>query len=125
MADDVVVPGERPQFGAEDRFRQMVEAAPNSMVLINAAGQIETVNVQAERVFGCHRSELLGAPLEMLVPERFRRHHPGLRDAYFTDPRSRPMGRADQLGGRFPVRRSNLTRCALQFPAVRPVGAAE
>ena len=69
----------------EDRFRQVVEAAPNAMVMVNAAGRIEMVNAQAERVFGYARSELLGEPVEMLVPERFRGGHPGLRSAFFDD----------------------------------------
>src|SRR5260221_153556 len=79
------------------------------MVMINAAGRIEMVNTQAERVFGYARTELLGQPVEMLVPERFRGHHPGLRGAFFADPRSRPMGAGRDLyglrkdGSEFPV----------------------
>jgi PAS domain S-box-containing protein len=93
----------------EERFRRVVEAAPNAMVMINAAGRIEMVNAQAERVFGYERAELLGQRVEMLVPERFRNHHPGLRDLFFTDPRSRPMGAGRDLyglrrdGSEFPV----------------------
>jgi PAS domain S-box-containing protein len=83
----------------EERFRRVVEAAPNAMVMINAHGQIEMVNAQAERVFGYERAALLGQPVEMLVPARFRGHHPGLRDAFFTDPRSRPMGVGRDLHG--------------------------
>jgi PAS domain S-box-containing protein len=94
---------------AEDRYRQMVEAAPNAMVMINAAGRIEMVNAQAERVFGYDRSEMLGQPVERLVPERFRTNHPGLRDAFFLAPQSRPMGAGRELyglrkdGSEFPV----------------------
>jgi PAS domain S-box-containing protein len=93
----------------EERFRRVVEAAPNAMVMINAEGRIEMVNTQAERVFGYARSELLGQKMELLVPERFRAFHPGLRGAYFTDPRSRPMGAGRELfglrkdGSEFPV----------------------
>ena len=82
---------------AEDRYRQMVEAAPNAMVMINAAGRIEMVNAQAERVFGHARAALLGQPVEMLVPERFRTNHPGLRDAFCLAPQSRPMGAGREL----------------------------
>jgi PAS domain S-box-containing protein len=57
---------------SEELFRQVVEAAPNAMVMINASGKIEMVNAQTERVFGYPREELLGQPIEMLVPERFR-----------------------------------------------------
>jgi PAS domain S-box-containing protein len=94
---------------SEQRFRLVVEAAPNAMVMIDAAGRIEMVNAQTERLFGYARSELLGEPVEMLVPERSRLRHPGLRAAFFDDPRSRPMGAGRELfglrkdGSEFPV----------------------
>ena len=94
---------------SEERFRQVVESAPNAMVMVNQAGLIEMVNAQAERVFGFLREEMLGQPIEMLVPERFRKHHPGLRGAFFTDPKSRPMGAGRDLfglkkdGSEFPI----------------------
>ena len=93
----------------EERFRRVVEAAPNAMVMINEAGRIEMVNTQAERVFGYSRSELLGQPVEMLVPGRFRDHHPRLRDSFLADPHVRPMGAGRDLyalrkdGSEFPV----------------------
>src|SRR5882757_2525630 len=93
----------------ENRFRQVVEAAPNAMVMISASGTIEMVNAQAERVFGYPREELLGQPIEMLVPARLRGHHPQLRNAFFADPLSRPMGAGRDLfarrkdGSEFPV----------------------
>ena len=93
----------------EDRFRQVVEAAPNAMVMINRQGVIEMVNAQTERVFGYQRDEMLGRSVEMLVPERFRVAHPGLRGAFFHDPLSRPMGAGRDLyalrkdGSEFPV----------------------
>jgi PAS domain S-box-containing protein len=83
----------------EERFRRVVESAPNAMVMIGAAGQIEMVNAQAEHLFGYPRTELLGQPIEMLVPERFRKHHPGLRISFFHDPLSRPMGAGRDLFG--------------------------
>jgi PAS domain S-box-containing protein len=91
------------------RFRRVVESAPNAMVMINANGRIEMVNAQAERVFGYSREELLNQPVEMLVPKRFWQHHPDLRDSYFADPRSRPLGAGRDLyglrkdGSEFPV----------------------
>ena len=91
------------------RFRQVVEAAPSAMVMINASGVIEMVNAQTEQVFGYHRSEMLGRPVEMLIPERLRSHHPDLRRAFLTDPSSRPMGAGRDLfalrkdGSEFPV----------------------
>jgi PAS domain S-box-containing protein len=93
----------------EERFRRVVEAAPNAMVMIGPTGRIEMVNAQAERVFGYERAEMLGQSIEFLVPERFRGHHPGLRTAFFADPHSRPMGAGRDLyglakdGSEFPV----------------------
>lgn len=97
------------QRKSEERFRLVVEAAPNAMVMVNGAGLIEMVNAQAERVFGYSRDEMLGQPLEILVPERFRQIHPGLRQMFAADPRSRPMGGGRDLyarrkdGSEFPV----------------------
>ncbi len=84
---------------SEERFRRVVEATPNAMVMIDQAGRIAMINAQTERVFGYSRSELLGQPMEMLVPERFRGHHPELRAAFFGDPRTRPMGGGRDLYG--------------------------
>jgi PAS domain S-box-containing protein len=93
----------------EERFRQVVESAPNAMVMINHRGVIEMVNAQAERVFGYERREMLGQSVEMLVPDRFRRNHPSLRNSFFSAPVSRPMGAGRDLyglrkdGSEFPV----------------------
>jgi PAS domain S-box-containing protein len=93
----------------ENRFRQVVESAPNAMVMIDATGRIAMVNTQAEKVFGYERAEMLGQSIEFLVPERFRSHHPALRTAFFSDPHSRPMGAGRDLyglkkdGSEFPV----------------------
>ena len=83
----------------EERFRQVVESAPNAMVMISSAGKIEMVNAQAERVFGYARKEMLGQPIEMLVPARFRANHPNLRGSFFGKPVSRPMGAGRDLYG--------------------------
>jgi|ERR1700730_7432345 PAS domain S-box-containing protein len=94
---------------SEARFRQVVESAPNAMVMINHRGVIEMVNAQAERVFGYERREMLGQSVEMLVPDRFRRNHPSLRNSFFSAPVSRPMGAGRDLyglrkdGSEFPV----------------------
>jgi PAS domain S-box-containing protein len=84
---------------SEERFRRVVEATPNAMVMIDQAGRIAMVNAQTERVFGYSRTELLGQSVEMLVPERFRGHHPELRAAFFSDPQTRPMGIGRDLYG--------------------------
>jgi PAS domain S-box-containing protein len=77
----------------------VVEAAPNAMVMIGPTGQIEMVNTQAENLFGYLRAEMLGQSIELLVPERFRGHHPSLRTSFFKDPHSRPMGAGRDLYG--------------------------
>jgi two-component system sensor kinase FixL len=87
------------EIAAERRFRLVVEAAPNAMVMIDRSGRMVMVNAQAERVFGYSRAELLGQSVEMLVPERFRGRHPGLREAFFAEPRARPMGAGRDLYG--------------------------
>ena len=97
------------EAAGEERFRLVVEAAPNAMVMIDRAGKIVMVNTQAERVFGYSRAELMGQPVEMLVPERFRSRHPELRRTFFADPRPRLMGAGRDLyglkkdGSEFPV----------------------
>jgi len=94
---------------SEERFRRVVEFSPTAMVMVDADGTIEMVNAQTERMFGYDRSEMLGQPMEMLVPERFHRNYPSLRRAFFRAPRSRPMGTAKGLcglrkdGSEFPV----------------------
>ena len=93
----------------EERFRRVVESAPNVMVMVNVAGLIEMVNIQAEREFGYRREEMLGQPIELLLPERFRSQHPRLREMFFAQPQSRPMGVGRDLyarrkdGSEFPV----------------------
>ena len=85
---------------AEEQFRLVVEAAPNAMIMVNAEGRITLVNTQAETVFGYTREELIGHPIEMLVPERFRSHHVDHGHGYFGDARARPMGAGRELFGR-------------------------
>ena len=93
----------------ESLFRQIVEAAPNAMVMVNLAGRIEMVNAQAEQVFGYARADILGQPIEMLVPDRFRASHLRHREAFFTQLGSRPMTPGRELyacrgdGTEFPV----------------------
>ena len=77
---------------AESRFRGLLEAAPDAMVIVGSDGRIALVNSQVERVFGYTRDELLGQPIEVLVPERFRARHPGHREGYFLNSQPRPMG---------------------------------
>jgi PAS domain S-box-containing protein len=84
---------------AEAALRQVVESAPNAMVMIQANGNIGMVNAQTERMFGYSRDELLDKSVEMLTPERFRGQHPKLRSSFFAKPVSRPMGAGRDLYG--------------------------
>src|SRR5881275_2593385 len=84
----------------EERFRWVVEAAPNAMIMVNHEGQITLANLQAEKTFGYSREELLGRPIEMLVPERLRSGHRNFRHDYFSDAQARPMGVGRELFGR-------------------------
>jgi diguanylate cyclase (GGDEF)-like protein/PAS domain S-box-containing protein len=82
-----------------ERLRRVIEAAPNAMVMIDQAGLIRLVNSQTEKLFGYGRSELLGSPVEMLVPQRARGHHEAYRRGYFAEPNTRAMGAGRDLYG--------------------------
>ncbi len=84
---------------ADERFRLAIEAAPTGMLLMDVAGTIVLVNAQIETLFGYPRAELLGQPVDMLVPERFRDHHPAFRKGFFEAPGARPMGAGKDLYG--------------------------
>ena len=85
---------------AEERFRLVVEAAPNAMVMVNSDGAIVLANAQAEAVFGYTRAELIGQFLDKLVPERFRAHSSIDRHGDVADPAARATGTARELFGR-------------------------
>jgi PAS domain S-box-containing protein len=83
----------------EEKFRVVVEGAPMGMVMVNREGTILLVNVQIEKLFGYGREELLGQPIEVLVPERFRGQHPGHRQGFLAAPSLRAMGAGRDLYG--------------------------
>jgi PAS domain S-box-containing protein len=85
---------------AEERFRQLVESAPDGVVLVDGAGRILLVNAQVERLFGYRREELVGQPVELLVPEPMHAAHRAHRAAYAAASHARPMGLGLALRGR-------------------------
>jgi PAS domain S-box-containing protein len=94
---------------SEARFRALLEAAPDALVIVDGDGRIVFSNAQVNSVFGYTSVEVSGQPVEMLLPERFRGRHIAHRSNYTSDPKTRPMGSGLPLfglhkGGReFPV----------------------
>ncbi len=90
-------------------FRQLLEAAPDGIVVVDQHGAVAQVNSQTEKLFGYGREEMTGQPVEMLLPGTFRRAHVNHRAEYFHEPKVRPMGAGLDLrglrkdGGEFPV----------------------
>ena len=90
-------------------FEILLESAQNAMIIVNPDGQIVLFNNQVEKMFGYESNELRGRSIEILIPEKYKDHHPGLRNTYCSDPQVRPMGKGRELlaqrkdGSQFPV----------------------
>jgi PAS domain S-box-containing protein len=110
-----------------DLFRRLIEAAPDAMVVVDERGVIAFVNTQTEALFGYTREELLGQPIEILIPDRFRTTHVAHRSKFLAAPRARPMGSGLELFGRrksgeeFPV---EISLSPLETPRGRLVSGA-
>jgi PAS domain S-box-containing protein len=94
-----VIPETTTHFNVETIFRDLLEAAPDAMVVVGPDGCMVFVNARTEILFGYARETLLGQTVEMLVPSRFRDSHSGHRKAFTTASRVRPMGAGIQLYG--------------------------
>jgi len=77
---------------AEQQFRGLMESAPDAMVIVDEQARIVLVNARSLALFGYSREELIGQPVEMLLPRGLRRRHEGHRDGFLANPRARPMG---------------------------------
>jgi PAS domain S-box-containing protein len=84
---------------SEERLRLIVDAAPAGMLMVDHKGAIVFVNSQIERMFQYNRTELLGQSIEILVPEAAREKHPGYRENFFLEPKTRAMGIGRDLYG--------------------------
>ncbi len=96
-------------FQSDARYRGLLEAAPDAMVISDTQGRIILINAETERLFNYRRGELIGQPVEILVPERFREKHPRQRQGYTARPHTRTMDGGLELRG--------LRKDGSEFPA--------
>ncbi len=118
---------------SEEKFRWILESAPDAIVIINSEGKIQMVNARTEDIFGYSRQEMTGREVEMLIPDRFVHKHHHHREVYNADPKTRAMGIGLELYGKrkngeeFPVEVSlspvdlSKKEGVLVFAAVRDI----
>lgn len=87
----------QPFRSAEKRLAAILAAAPDGILLCDAHGVVQLANARAGQMFGYDAQELVGQPVEMLIPQRYRKNHIGERTAYVSDPHPRPMGQGRDL----------------------------
>src|SRR3972149_4555716 len=81
----------------QEKFRLIVELAPNAILMVNQKGEIVLVNSQTEKLFGYNREELIGQSVEILVPDRFRSKHSEYSKSFFVNPQARLIGMGRDL----------------------------
>jgi PAS domain S-box-containing protein len=74
------------------QFREILESIPDAIVIVRQEGNIAAINAQTERMFGYAREELIGQPVEILMPKRFRDVHPGHVNKFLAEPQARSIG---------------------------------
>ena len=84
-------PGNAREHDSPMLFEELLESSPDAIIVTDLEGRITGANAQLEKLFGFYRSELLGQPVETLIPERFRSAHPAHRRTFHTEPRMRPI----------------------------------
>jgi PAS domain S-box-containing protein len=110
-------PATQADSTADIPFRSLIDAAPDAIVLISRAGLITLINRQTEVLFGYTPDELLGQPVEILLPTRLQAIHQEHRAQYVADPHTRPMGVGRELMGR--------RKDATEFPVEISLSAVE
>jgi PAS domain S-box-containing protein len=110
--------GERAVRDAREFAERIIETIPDGMIVADASGSMLVVNARTEELFGYDRSELLGRPVEMLVPRGARGRHPAMRRDYADEPRVRPMGAGVELSGE----RKDGTEIPVEI-SLSPIGA--